>query len=149
MARYRAEARPGETRAQWLEVTTLPLLQATVSQVTENQSDGAQGAESIHAPEKPFYGKPVTPETETRRDATGNQAILKREEKRKRAAQARAFAPEGRKRAAGGFRPSDWSDFQRKAIRQGQTVEIAGEWVMPKSEAMHRAQAALEAWERG
>lgn len=148
--------RAGRVVAKFLEVTTLPLLQAVVagaSRGPENQAHGAEPAKSpecLHAPDNPSDGKSGASRREAVRAETGNQAILKREEKERRAARARAFAPEGRKRAIAGLSvvPADWSDFQRNAVRVGQTVQIGGEWVLPKSEAMHRAQAALDAWER-
>lgn len=146
----------GRVVAKFLEVTTLPLLQAVVAQAAhapENQAHGREGGETpvlSHAPENPSDGFSVPPETETRPSGTGNQAILKREDKKRRAAAARASAPVGRKRAVGAVQPvpADWSDYQRKAVRLGQSVQIGGEWVLPKTDAMQRAQVALEAWER-
>jgi hypothetical protein len=138
----------GQVVAKFLEVTTLPLLRASVDGIhkTGNQSHGETGPAEVHAPEKPSYGETVAPVTETRRGATGNQAILKREEKIKRAATARAAV--GKRPAPphrGGLNASAaaLSPFQLSRVASGQSVVVDGFTVAAGSPEMEQLRQVL------
>lgn len=152
----------GRVVAKFLEVTTLPLLRASVdgvSHVTGNQAHGETGLSEVHTPEKPSDGKSGSTERESVPLVTGNQAILKREDKIKRAAAARAQIG---KRSAGdpprlpapphggglaGLLPS-LSSFQRSQLVAGHTFMVGSVQIKAGSPDMERLCLLLRSEER-
>lgn len=128
--------------AKFLEVTTLPLLAAVMSdaQASDNHTpENPSHGEKLHTPENSSDGKPVAKRRVFRRVAAENTAISNRKEKEKEAS---PISSDDLKRRA--VRPAPvLSPFQRSRVLAGQPVLIDGETVQAGSPKMEALRAAL------
>lgn len=150
----------GRVLAKRLEVSTRPLLAAILSGADHAPENPSHGGSGVHAPEKPSDGKSVAKRLKTRAAAAENPAIKEKgKEKPGTAVSAAARVQRQPRRlplesggAAGasiGGAVARLSDFQRKRLREGSTVQVDGVTVTQGSPAMGAWQAALRAVESG